>query len=135
MIHLTLANGKDVEVSQEEVNEFITQVLIPNPDWRYSGLLTQEEVMRYLKGEGSRDELKKVAQYLLIYTENLSFTAYLFGKSEEHPDRGKEFNMPAVKKLRELYQKVSDDTHQVLDISKDVHEMEAVCLEIGVDPL
>lgn len=135
MIQLTLMNGARVEVSQEDVNEFITQEIIPNPDWHHSGLLTEEELLRYLKNEASREDLKKVARYILIYEENLTFTAFLFDKSEGHPDQGKEFNMPAIKKLRELYQKVSDDTHQVLDISQTVHEMENTCLEIGADPL
>lgn len=135
MIRLILANGASVEVSQEEVNEFITQGLIPNPDWRHSGLLTPMEWTRYLQGRSTHDELKKVAQYILIYIENLSFTAYLFDKSEGHPDQGKEFNMPIVKKLRELYQKVSDIGHQATDIFQDVHEMENLCMETGTDPL
>lgn len=135
MTRLTLANGKDVEVSGEEVNEFITQILLPNPDWRHSGLLTEEEWTRYLKNETSRDDLKKVARYILIYEENLAFTGYLFDKADGEPERTKEFNMPAIKKLRELYQKVSDDTHQVIDISQMVHEMENACLETGADPL
>jgi len=134
-MELTLANGKTVEVSQDEVNEFITKILVPNPDWHYSGLLTQVEVMRYLKGESTQDELKKVARYILIYEENLTFTAFLFDKSEGHPDQGRLFNMPVVKKLRELYQKVNDITHQAPDISQAVHEMENICMEIGADPL
>lgn len=134
MIRLTLANGKDVEVSQEEVNEFITQVLIPNPDWRHSGLLTLEEAMRYLEGKSTLDDLRKVARYILIYEENLTFTAFLFDKANGESERTKEFNMWVIKKLRGLYRKVSDNT-QVLEISQTVHEMENTCLEIGADPL
>jgi hypothetical protein len=135
MIQLTLANGKNVEVSQEEVNEFITQILIQNPDWLQSGLLTEEEWMRYLKNEGSLDDLKKVARYILIYEENLAFFGYLFDKTDGEPERTKEFNMPVVKKLRELYQKMSDGSRPVTDISQDVHEMENLCMETGADPL
>lgn len=135
MIKLKLMNSQQVEVSQEEVNGFITQILTPNPDWRHSGLLTEEEVMRYLKDEGSLDDLKKIARYILVHTENMSFTLYLFDKADGEPERTKEFNMPAVKKLRELYQKVRDGSHQTMDISQDVHEMENICMEIGADPL
>ena len=134
-MELILANNKRVEVSQEEVNEFITKKLIPNADWHHSGLLTEEEVMRFLKDESSRDELKKVARYILIYQENLAFTGYLFDKADGDPERTKEFNMPAVKKLRELYQKASDDSHTAINIAHDVHEMENICLETGTDPL
>lgn len=134
-MELTLANGKHVEISPEELRGFITQkVLIPNPDWRYSKLLTQEEVMRYLKGESTQDELKKVARYLLIYEENLSFTAYLFDKSEGNPDQGKTFK-PAVEKLREIYRRVTGTQRTAEELAGDVHEMENTCMKIGADPL
>ncbi len=135
MVQMILMNGARVEVSQEDANEFITQILIPNPDWHHSGLLTKEEVLRYLECKSTGDELRKVARYILIYEENLTFTAFLFNKSEGHPDQGKEFNMPAVKKLRDLYQTVGDNSHTVLNISQIVAEMETTCLEIGADPL
>lgn len=127
-----LANGKTVEVSPEEVNDFITAILIPNAYWRRSGYLSEEEVMRFLKGDSDRDELKKVARYILVYTENLAFAAYLFDKSEGNPDQTKEFNMPALKRLREVYQKVSTNHSNHSNL---VNEMENICLEIGADPL
>ena len=134
-MELLLANGKRVEISQDEVNDFITQILIPNADWHHSGQLTEAEVMTFLKGESGRDELKKVARYILTYTENLAFTAYLFDKAEGKPEQTREFNMPAIKKLRELYQKVKDDYHTMMGLSHIVNEMESICLEIGADPL
>ncbi len=135
MVQIILMNSARVEVSQEEANEFITQELIPNPDWHHSGLLTQEEVTRYLKNEASQEDLQKVARYILIYEENLAFTAFLFDKSEGHSDQGKEFNMPALKKLRDLYQKVSELPQTAGELASDVHEMENTCLETGADPL
>lgn len=134
-MELILANKKRVEVSQEEVNNFITKILIPNPDWHHSGLLTQEEVMRYLKGESSRDELKKVARYILIYQENLAFTGYLFDKADGDPERTKEFNMPAIKEQREIYRRVAKNQQPDKELAGDVHEMENLCLKIGADPL
>lgn len=134
-MELLLANGKSVEVSQTEIGDFVTQILIPNADWRHSGQLTEGEVMRFLKAESSRDELRKVARYILTYTENLAFTAYLFDKAEGKPEQTKEFNMPAIKKLRELCQKVKGDRQTMLGLSHTVNEMESVCLGIGVDPL
>lgn len=135
MVKIMLMNGARVEVSQEEANEFITQELIPNPDWRHSGLLTEEEALRYLGGKSTQDELRKVARYILIYEENLAFTGYLFDKADGEPERTKEFNMPTVEKLRVLYQEVNDKTHQLMDISPAVHAMENLCMEIGGDPL
>jgi hypothetical protein len=134
-MELILMNGHHVEVSQEEIKEFITQFLISNPYWRHSGLLSQEEVMRYLKRESSCDELKKVARYLLIYVENLSFTAYLFDKSEGNPDQGKEFNMPIIKKLRHTYRRLLKNQRTPSRLAGGVYEMENLCLKIGADPL
>ena len=135
MVQITLMNGARVEVSQEEVNEFITQELIPNPDWHHSGLLTQKEWMRYLKGESSQDDLRKVARYILIYMENLSFTGYLFDKAEGEPERTKEFNMPVLKKLREIYRRMTENQRTAKKLAGDVWGMENICMEIGADPL
>ena len=136
MIQLTLMNGARVEVSPKEVRGFITQkVLTPNPDWRYSGLLSEEEVMRFLKGESPQDELKKVARYILIHEENLSLTGYLFDKADGEPGRTKEFNMPAIKKLREIYRRVTENQRTLDELAGDVYEMENICMETGADPL
>ncbi len=135
---IILANGNTAEVTEVEIKEFITEVPtpIPNAYWRHSKLLGQEEVMRFLKGESSPDELKKVARYLLIYTENLAFSAYLFNKANGGaPDGPKDFSMPAIRKLRELYQSVLGNQPAVPDISHKVKNMLNVCLELGIDPL
>ena len=135
MVQIILMNGARIEVSLEEVSEFITFFLMPNPQWRHSGLLSQEEVMKFLKEESTQDELKKVARYILIYMENLSFTGYLFDKSEGEPQRTKEFNMPAVKKLRELYRRMTENHRTAKELVGDVWEMENICMELGADPL
>lgn len=135
MIKLRLMNGKEVEVSQEEVNEFITQILLQNPHWRYSGLLTPMEWTRYIQDRSPQDELRKVARYILINFENLSFTGYLFDKADGEPERTKEFNMPVLKKLRDIYRRVSEDRRSPKELAGDVHEMENLCLEIGASPL
>lgn len=132
---IILANGQDIEATQEEIEEFITQLLIPNPDWHHSKQLTEREVAKYLKSESSSDELKKVAKYLIIYIENLAFSAYLFAKAEGKADESKEFNMPALKKIRQLYRKATGAQQNTHNLAGDVHEMEHVCLEIGADPL
>jgi hypothetical protein len=128
-------NDQEVEISQEEIYEFITQVLIPNPDWRHSGLLSPMEWTRYVQGRSTPDELVKVARYILVYMENLSFTAYLFDKSEGHPDQGKEYNMPVVKRLREIYHLVKEMATTQAERTGDVHEMVNLCMTIGTDPL
>jgi hypothetical protein len=135
MLPIVLMNGAQLEVSQEEIREYITQLLIPNPDWHHSGLLTREEVERYLKDEASPEDLKRVARYILIYEENLAFSGYLFDKADGEPERTKEFNMPTLKKLRAIYLRVITSPQNAKELAGDVHEMENTCLETGADPL
>lgn len=134
-MNLTLANGKSVDISQAEIRGFISQILMPNAYWRHSGQLSEEEVMRFLKRESNHTELKKIARYILTYTENLAFTAYLFDKADGERDHTREFNMPALERLRELYRKVTDNRLTSLALSQTVNAMESICLEIGADPL
>ena len=135
MVEVVLVNGARVEFSQEELDEFITQEIIPNPYWCYSGLLTREEVTGYLHNEVSRELHIKIARYILIYQENLAFTGYLFDKAEGQPDKTRVFNLPVLNKLRDLYQKVSQLPRTAGEVDSDVHAMENLCLETGGDPL
>lgn len=132
---LELANGKKVNVSQEEIDEFITQVLIQNPYWKYSKLLTESEAMRYLKKESTKSDFMKVARYLLVYIENISFTGYVYDKSEGQLSMTKELNMPVVIKLRDIYRRISYTPRTPEELAGDVYEMENACMDIGADPL
>jgi hypothetical protein len=134
-MQIKLMNGQEVEASQEEVEEFITQVLTNFPYWKYSKLLTESEVMSFLKRESTEDELKKVARYLLIFIENFSFTGYLSDKSEGKFGMTKELNMPVVIKLRTIYQRMCEENRTLEELYGDVHEMENACMEIGADTL
>ncbi|MBA7567363.1 hypothetical protein ES708_09074 [subsurface metagenome] len=136
-MRMILSNGQTVKVNMKELSDFITEIPspIPNASWRHSELLTEQEVMSFLAGHSNKEELQKIARYLLIFTENIAFAAYLFDKAEDKPDQTKEFNMPAIKKLRELYQRVKDDRHTMMGLYRLVSEMESICLEIGADPL
>lgn len=134
MIKFHLMNGKEVEVSQEEIAEFISEVLMPNPFWSHSQLLGKEEAMAYLKGESTQEGLRKVARYILIFFENLSFSGYLFDKAEgEHLTE--EFNKPVINKLREIYLRVTKEQRTIEELAGDVHEMENLCTEMGAGPM
>lgn len=135
MVEFSLMNGKKVDVSQEEINEFITQVLMANPYWRHSGLLGKDELLGYLQGKKDPKVLRKIARYILIYFENQSFTAWLFDKSTGETVGTKEFNMPILKKLRDIYQGIIQDRRSPEELAGDVHEMENACMEMGSDPL
>jgi hypothetical protein len=144
-----LANNKNVELTQSEYKEFITQVLIPNPDWRQSGLISKDEVQRYLEDTATINDLIKIAMYLLIYQENLSLSAYLFSKadSQKSADGAKEYNMPTLHMLRSLHTLVKAESNNLRtktqkNESADINtllslvsQMEDLCLEVGADPL
>lgn len=118
-----------------ECQDFITGALVPNPQWRYSGLLGQDQVMRYLKGEATLQDARAVIGYILIYQENLSLTAYLFSKatSVKEAEESKEYNLPVLKKIRALAALASTD--KIDRLNQIAHEMENLCLEVGADPL
>lgn len=134
MIKLHLMNGKEVEVSQEEIGEFISEVLMPNPYWSHSQLLDKSEATAYLKGESTPEGLRKVARYILIFFENLSFTGYLFDKAEGE-QLTKEFNLPVITRLRDIYHRLTNEQCTLEELAGDVHEMENLCREMGADPL
>lgn len=123
-----LANGDTVDATIEEMQEFITgSVAVSNPHWRYSQELTKDEVMRFLKRESTRAELERIAKYILLYAENLTFTGHLFDKSLGTGGQSKEFNMPVLMQLREISQgKIDWET---------VWQMENMCMSIGIGPL
>lgn len=132
---IELINGQSVEVSQEELDEFITQELAPNPYWRYTGMLSRATVERYFKGESTAAELTAIANYILTFMENLAFTGYLFDKSQALPGNTKELNMPVIIKLRQRYKDLNANHRPLEELAGDVHEMENACLAIGADPL
>jgi len=130
-----LMNGKSVEISEEEFQQFITTVLFQNAEWQYSRLLDKSEVMRYLQGQGTWNDLQKISRYILIYQENLALTAYLFAKavSQDEADGMKEYNLPTLLKLRSLY--ALSLTEEIKSLQGIVQEMENICREVGSDPL
>lgn len=134
-MQLILANQKRVEVSKEEMQQFITVVLITNPYWRQTRQLSEDEVQRFVARASTDAEIRKVARYTLIFAENVAFSAYLFDKADGIPDRTRELNLPAIKKLRDLYQKMLDNRQTMMDLCHIMDQMLGICLRIGVDPL
>jgi hypothetical protein len=134
-IRLQLANQKEVTLTEPEFDEFISEVLFPNPQWQYSGLLDKDQVQRYLTGQATVQDLQKVIHYILVYQENLSLTAYLFSKTEgpTKANESKEYNLPIIKKLRAMKGLASTDKINLLN--KIAHKMENICMEVGADPL
>ncbi len=134
---IILANAYAVEITEVDFIDIITEsrVPIPNVHWKHSGLLSREEVTRFLKGDKDPGEMKKLARYILIYAENLVFSACLFNKAQGgNPDAPKEFGMPKVNRLKKLYQKVLRSRQSMPNVYYTVNEMLKVCSEIGIDP-
>jgi hypothetical protein len=134
-LKLQLMNGKQVELSEPEFDEFISDVMVPNPQWRNSQLLEEVEVTRYLKNEATTEDLKKVIRYILVYQENLALTAYLFIKvnDQKEADTSKKYNIETLMKLRSLKSLANTDKLNILN--RIAHRMENLCMESGADPI
>ncbi len=132
---IQLMNGKQVELTRPEFDEFISDVMVPNPQWQHSGLLDKEEVARYLSGRATVQDLHKVARYILVYQENLTLTAYLFAKAESqnNANDSKSYNLPYLMKIRAMHSLAA--TEKINLLNKIAHKMENICLEVGADPL
>jgi hypothetical protein len=130
-----LMNGKQVELTEPEFDDFISDVMVPNPQWQHSGLLDKDEVERYHKGEATVQDLHKIIRYILVYQENLSLTTYLFLKVNDlkNAEKSKEYNLPYLSRLQGLRAIGNTDIQKLLNMI--AQKMEKICTEMGSDPL
>jgi len=134
VLMFTLRDGTQVFVGKDEVEEFVTEILTPNPYWRFSGLLVEAEVIQFLNNEANVLTLERVALYVLVYVENMAFSAWLIIKQREGEERAedyKEFVMPVIKKLREMYLDIKENGVT----EEKVWAMMREALKAGFDPL
>jgi hypothetical protein len=134
-VQIQLMNGKQVELTESEFDEFISDVMVPNPQWQHSGLLDKDQVTRYLNHNATVEDLRKVIRYILVYQENLSLTAYLFAKSENqnNANESKGYNLATLVKVRALHGLATTDSVTLLN--KIAGKMTNLCMEVGADPL
>jgi hypothetical protein len=134
-LQMQLMNGKQVELTEPEFDEFISDVMVPNPQWQNSGLLDKVEVERYHKGEATVQDLHKIIRYILVYQENLSLTTYLFLKVNDlkNAEKSKEYNLPYLSRLQGLRAIGNTDIPKLLNMI--AQKMEKICTEMGSDPL
>jgi len=106
--------------------EFHPRIWCENAYWRFSGLLTQDEVMKYMRGkELSPDEAHKLGDYILIWVQNSVCVAWLFMPQKEREGYFKAM-LPVIAKLHELLGKCKS--------REEVEEMMWAAMEAGLDP-
>lgn len=105
---------------------FHPRIWCENPYWRFSGLLTQEEVMKYMRGEElTPDEAHKLGDYILIWVQNNACAVWLFLPQTEREGYFKKM-LPIIAKLHELLGKCKS--------RQEVKEMMWTAIEVGLDP-
>lgn len=126
--------AKPVKIPESKLREIVTTRLESNPYWRFSKALTREEVEAYLKGTRYPELLKKVAQYILFYAENIVFSSYLIIKAFEGDERAEEYlesMKPLLNDLREHCRNLPEEPEI---LRKAVEHMVFECVDCGIDP-
>jgi len=123
-----------VEVPEEVVKKIISIELANCFHWQCPSIdLDYSEVMDFLEGKQDPSLLRKIAQYILVYAENLVLTNYVYQKAQDPRSADKYFESmkPFLRELRRLYGLLDEkcDSYRLL-----VDEMLGLCLRYGIDP-
>ena len=126
--------GVPIVITKRTVRLFITtDVLTPNPYWRYSGLLDEETLRAYLEGSEEPEVLRAVARYTLIYVENMAFSVFIGIMLTDGVDEAMgylKWMEPTLAALRSMWRRVRGRPSRKL-----VEEMVWKAIEVGLDPL
>jgi len=126
--------GIHVFITKRTVELFITtDILTPNPYWRWSGLLDESTILAYLKGSEDPEVLKKIARYVLIYVENMAFNVFMDLMLTEGVDRAMSYfdwMTPTLTTIRNIWEQVKKKPSRKL-----VEEMVKTAIQVGLDPL
>lgn len=97
--------------------------------WQYNLFVTKRLVLAYLNKEPLEEkELKRLATYILAYTQHLAIVGWLFQPSQEDKIGAYQINSQLVRRLKGLRSR-EPFMHEY------VTEMLSLCLDCGVDPL
>ena len=96
-----------------------------NPYWVFSGALSREEVLKFLRGDVDVLLARKVAQYVLDYVCNMASATYLALPPGDR-DLYLRFMAPVIRRLREVKERVRS--------RDDVWDMVETALDVGMDP-
>ena len=126
--------GVPIVITKRTVRLFITtDVLTPNPYWRYSGLLDEETLRAYLEGSEEPEVLRAVARYTLIYVENMAFSVFIGIMLTDGVDEAMgylKWMEPTLAALRSMWRRVRGRPSRKL-----VEEMVWKAIDVGLDPL
>ncbi len=128
--------GKTVKVPEEVIREVITVELTncfywscPNIDVDYS------DVMEFLGGSRDPELLRRIARYILVYTENLVLPNYVYMKASMGSEKARAY-LDSMKsllmKLRRLYRILNMEPYGMY--RELVDQMLQTCLDHGIDP-
>ena len=132
VLRFRVIGGIPVKVPVDKVKEIITTELSNSFHYQFSEVVTKEEVLMFLNNVADNKTLKKIAYYVLFYTENLVFSVYLLILAREGLKRAEEYlkeHKELLEKLREIYKEV-----KTAPSHDQVQKMLDLCLNYAIDP-
>jgi len=130
-----------IYLTRREVEAIITNGYISeNPYWRFSNYISKQELLTFfdlelgkisLDDESKSKLLRKIADYILFYVENMTLAVYILAK-QINPKEAQDYlkwMQQHLEKLRELHRKTQNNP----TIEK-VKQMIDTALEISLDP-
>ena len=127
-------------VNTRLIRKFITTKLTNCFYWRHCpGLgLTRDDVLRFLRAcvknsDLPMDFLERIAYYILLYSENTAFSAFLMTLAHDGKDAAKEYMdyiMPCLEELRRLYHTGRSRGFTTMLVRK----MLTTCMDYSIDP-
>jgi len=125
----------DVKVSVKEIEEFITTVLTNTPYWAVGNWLSKGEVLRFLDGDVDHKLLDRVSEYMLMWAENIRFSAYLLSLAFNNrwTNEDKRRVLEELKELRKLVKKIKKerDLNRKHELTK---KLLSKLIDKGLDP-
>jgi len=128
-----------ITLKKAEIEKILScKLLVANPFWKYSKYLSKGEILRFLILLTSQEKLpsaesknkkllQKIANYLLLYAENMTLSGYIWAKaSNEDPEEYLKYMEPILKKVREVARKPTLES-----IREAIDSLSTV----GLDPL
>jgi hypothetical protein len=125
--------GRPVKVSTKIFPEaFKPEVWYGNVYWRYSGMVSEDEIRAYLDNRlGKSVQITpalaaKLALYVETFAKHMAMEAWLFSPGKEKEGYEKEMT-PFIQKITEM--------RKVAKSADDVSNMVSECMDAGLDPL
>ena len=136
MLKFVISNNREIYVSNYELKEIITTELSNNIYYKHNNVLKDINLLLFFqKSLFCLEKLKRIAYYILFFTENIVFTSYIYSKSLDLNDALNylESQKKLLKNLRILYYEIKK-SRNYKEIYKNIDKMINYCRDFAIDP-